>query len=149
MKTRRGWMIALSFTLLVGTVTWLPAATDEADSKQALQQELQVLLNARVLTARRCVEATQAAYKAETVLLSDLLDSMTRLRDAELALAITPFEELAALKLHVERVSNVEKKIKVLFDMGSRGGEANQWTAAKTALQSAEIEVLKARIKMK
>jgi outer membrane protein TolC len=107
------------------------------------------MLYKRVETAQLCFDATQAAYQAETVTVDQLITAMNNLVDAKLAVARTPQEEIAALEEHVKNTQNLEQKIKQLYDVGSRGGEADVYALAKFTRETAQISLLKARLKTK
>ena len=80
---------------------------------------------------------------------SDLAYATRTLADAQVALTTTPDEEIAARQEHVERAKRQEAKLKVLFEAGRRGGEAPVYYSAKRERDSAEISLLKARLKAK
>ena len=58
-------------------------------------------------------------------------------------------EEIAAWTKHVERMKQSETKIEKLFRSGTRGGEAKEYATAKRERESAEIGLLRARIKIR
>ena len=72
-----------------------------------------------------------------------------KLVEAQVAAAATPAEELAALTRHLTRMEQIEQRIRRLYDLGAKGGEANSYALAKLERQNAEIAILKARIKAK
>ncbi len=90
-----------------------------------------------------------AAFEADTVTFDTYADAMKKLAEAEVALATTPQEKLAALERHLERTKQVETKIKLLYDVGTPGGESKEYFSAKRDRESAEIWLLKARIQAK
>jgi hypothetical protein len=141
---------ALCVSLVVcGVSVLLGADEDVGQSKAALENRLQELLKERVTTAERAVDATQAAFGAQTITLDVLLDCVNKLADAELAVAGTDAEKFAALEKRVALLLATEEKIQVLFNVGGRGGEAKEYAMAQRERQSAEIALIQARLKAK
>ena len=118
-------------------------------NREALEQQLKVVLKERARSANYANEATRTAYEAETVDFDALADSFEKLADAEVDLATTPKEKIAALESNVDRTKKVELLAKMQFDAGKRGGEANRYYSAKRNREAAEIRLLKFRIKAK
>jgi hypothetical protein len=139
---------ALCVSLVVCGVSVLSGADEDVgQSKAALENRLQELLKERVTTAERAVEATQAAFEAATVTLDVLIDCVNKLAEAELAVAATHAEKLAALEKRVASLLRIEEKIQALFNIGGRGGEAKDYAMAQRERQSAEIALIEARLK--
>jgi hypothetical protein len=148
MSTRWSLSIALCLVILAVSTTLLIADDKQNDmSIRLLEEQLKALLEERVQTAFLCLSATQAAFEAETVSLGDLLDAMEKLENAELSMVTKPEQEIATMKRHVTRLQQVEKKIELLYRVGTKGGEAKEYSRVKRERESAEIAVLKARIK--
>ena len=80
--------------------------------------------------AERAYEALQAAYEAETVELQSLLDWSLRWYQEARAAAQNDQERIAAARDHLDRMVRLQKKVQLLFERGSRGGEANRQLAA-------------------
>jgi outer membrane protein TolC len=147
MTTRTLAIAAACLTiLLVGL--GIGRAAEAGDDNARLKDELMGLLKERVESAQTAMDAVQAAFDAETVTFDVLLDAMNKLVEAEVAAATTPKEEIAALQRHVDRTKQFEKKVKALFDLGTRGGEAKEYYSAKRERQSAEIALLQARLRV-
>ncbi len=108
------------------------AAPHEAEpDKATLERQLQQLLKARVESARLVLEATRANFEAGTVPLDDLAAPAKRLAEAELAVATNPEEQVAALNKYLTVARQVEKKIRMLYEIGTAGGEATKYHEAK------------------
>jgi hypothetical protein len=147
MRTRQLLIVAACLVSLGGAVVVLYGATkDKEPTKGELEQQLQGLLDDRVKTADRCVQATQAAYEAETVTLDRLLAAFENLKEARLAVAGSQAAIIDALEQHVDRLQNTHKKIELLYEVGAKGGEVTQMTEVKFAYETAQIELLRARI---
>jgi len=113
----------------------------------ALEKRLKELLDERVITAEQAKDALQAAFEAQTVTLFDLVNAANRLKEARLAVASTPAQELDALEKHLDLLRSTEAMIKALYDAGTRGGEAKEYTTVRRERESAEIAYIKARLK--
>jgi hypothetical protein len=134
-------------TLVAGAAVASAAEPQEDESKAALEKQLQKLLHERVATAELAVVAMQAAYEAQTVALFDFLDGANKLVEARLAVAATREQEIDALEKHLKLMQTIEQNLKALYDLGSRGGEAKEYAAAQRERQSAQIALIKARLK--
>ena len=148
MKLRRLSVMAASVSVAGAAILY--GATIEVDSsKTELEQQLKDALTTRAESAQSAFDAMEASFDAETVTFSDLADATRALAEAQLALATKPEEVIAALEGHVERAKRQEDKLKELFEAGRRGGEATVYYSAKRERESAEISLLKARLKAK
>jgi hypothetical protein len=146
MNLRRLLMVAAGVLSIAGGA-FLYA--DAGASKAALEQQLKESLKTRAESAQRAFEAMAAAFEADTVTLDTFADAMKKLSEAELALATNSEEKIAALQRNVERTKQVETKIKLLYDSGAAGGESKDYFSAKRDRETAEIMLLKAKIKAK
>jgi hypothetical protein len=149
MQKLRIVLLAVWLTSVGGTLVYVLADEKKDFDVAEMKTQLNEMQCKRVETAQLCFDATQAAYGAETVTASQLITAMNNLVEAKLAVARSPLEEIAVLEEHVKHAQNVEKKIKVVYDVGSRRGEADTYTLAKFTRESAEISLLKARLKTK
>lgn len=148
MKSRGFILVAACALLLAAGATVLSAANVLEDQKTAaLEKRLNKLLDERVITAERAKDALVAAFEAQTTTLFDFMDAANKLREARLAAAKTPAQELDALEKHLDLMRNVEQKIKVLYDIGTRGGEIKEYSTAQRERQSAEIAYIQALLK--
>jgi len=148
MKMRTFLAIAACLASAGGATLLFGAAQNEADaSRTALEQQLQEALKTRAASAQRAVEAMTAAFESETVTFDTFADAMKKLAEAEVALTTTPEEKIAALQRYVQRTKQAETKIKLLYNVGTRGGEAKEYFSAKRDRESAEIMLLKARMR--
>jgi phage tail sheath protein FI len=139
MKIRHVWVIAACLAAVAGTAL-VHGGSNQADAgKAALEQQLKDLLKQRVESAERALEAMQAAYNAETVIFTDLVEAANKVVEAKSARADTPKEKIAALENHVDFVKNQEAKIGALYKEGARGGEQAAYYTAKRERESAEI----------
>src|ERR1700732_657207 len=146
MNTRPFVLPTACLIVAAGALTFVAADAEKNTDAAAIKKQLNELLNKRVETAIRSFDSMQAAYEAETAVLSDLIMTMNNLVEAKLAVARTPQEEIAALEEHVTRAKQIERKIELLYQGGSRGGEANQYSLIMFTRESAEIALLKARL---
>jgi len=145
MATRRVLLAAVCFAF-VGSVAVLYGAT-AGDNAADLERQLNELRKARVASAQKAVEAEEAAIQANMATDDSLLDVTRNLVDAELDLATTPEEEIAAWEKYVKVARLAEEKRKVLHELTTRGGEASEYYTAIQERQRAEIELLKAKLK--
>jgi hypothetical protein len=122
------------------------AAKPDAKERANLEARLEKLRADRVESARKACEAYRAAFEAETVSLLDVLVAFDAQLDAELDAAKTPDEAIAARKQYVLRVRQAEEKIKALYDVGARGGEAEKYAKVKSCREAAEIALIKAQL---
>ena len=145
----RGFILVVVFALsLAAGVTALSAAEVlESQKNPALEKRLNKLLDERVITAERAKDALLAAFEAQTTTLIDLVAALNKLKEARLAAAKTPAQELDALEKHLDVMRNTENKIKVLYNIGTRGGEAKEYSTAQRERQSAEIAYIQALLK--
>jgi hypothetical protein len=146
MQRRRATQ-ACAFALLAVAATATPALAQEKPDQAQLENELQKLLHERVETANVAKDAVQAAYDAATVTLPYLIDTLNKLRDARLAVAATPAEEIDVLEDHLKRMQQTEQKVAVLHREGLRGGEAKDYFTVKRERETAQIDLLRARLK--
>ena len=141
-------LIVVACLLSVTCAALLYGAAKEADAtREALELQLQDALRSRAESAQSAFDAIEASYLAETVTYSDLAEATVKLAEAELALATKPKEKVVAWERHVERAKKQETMLKELFEAGGRGGEASVYYPAKRERESAEISLLKARLK--
>jgi hypothetical protein len=137
--------IAIACVVKVG---FLPSAgANEADvPKEGNPAQLNKLRTERVETLREHVKATRAAHDTDTVPLENLLTANQELLDAELELAATRQERLAIYEKTVDHTKQLETKIKALFDVGARGGEAEKYFHSKAARLRVEIALERERL---
>lgn len=144
----RGFILVVVCALSLAAASTLSGANgQEEEGKAALEKRLQELLKERVKTAERATAAMKAAFEAQTVVLYHFLDAANKLVEARLAVATTPAQEIDALEKHLELLQKIEQKIRELYDIGTRGGEANELAAAQRERQSADIALTQARLK--
>jgi hypothetical protein len=122
------------------------SAADAPEGPQTLEMRLRQLQVSRVQTARKSRDATLAAFQADTVTLGDLMTATHGLLTAELGVAKTPGQRVAAHKRHVEDLRQCEQKIEALFRVGARGGEAEKYATARFNRETAEIALVEACI---
>ncbi|MGD9721605.1 MAG: M56 family metallopeptidase [Pirellulales bacterium] len=91
--------------------------------------------------AERSYEAHMAAFEAETVTMPTVYDWSLRWKQAAQALAKDHAGRVQAVQNHVDRMRNLQQKIKVLYEIGNRGGEAKDYAAANFYLAEAEREL--------
>lgn len=76
--------------------------------------------------AERGFEAARAAYDTDTITLDEVCAWSLRLLSAMEVTARSPDEKVAAAKANLVRFESLRTKIKALFDVGARGGEAEK-----------------------
>jgi hypothetical protein len=150
MNTRKLTMFAACLIVSIGVFAMFRSAdARDAGPADKYKDELNTLLKQRVETAQYAHDAVQAAYDAETATLDWLLDAINKLIEAEVATATGQREEIAALEKHVQLIKQVEDKTKALYEKGAKGGEAKDYYTVKRERESAEIALLKKRLKVK
>lgn len=87
--------------------------------------------------AERTYEATDAAYNAGAATSTELYVWSRRWLDGQRALAKTNKQEMAALRVHRERMKRLFLKINALYIEGVKGGEAERFHAAQYYLTEA------------
>jgi outer membrane protein TolC len=148
MRARRFILVVVCALSLAGGVCVLSGAGANQDqTTAALEEQLQELLHERVKTAQRAMDATQAAFEAQTVTLLGVVEAANKLVEAKLAIATTGAQRIEALEQHLQRAQQTEQKIEVLYKVGARGGEAKEHATAKRERQSAEIALIQAQLK--
>lgn len=121
----------------------VPAA-EKPGNQQSLQARRKQLLADRVKSAQMACEATRAAHEADTITLGDVVRAIDALWNAELGVADTASQRIAA---HVKRIENLwqlQMKVDVLFEKGDRGGEAEKMARMEYCLADAEIALIDA-----
>jgi uncharacterized protein with von Willebrand factor type A (vWA) domain len=149
MRARDGITMALAVFYFVCGGSFAALADEQpfapkADSRSEIKSQLRDLLDQRVATAQRNLEATQAASDAEVTPLSDYLRASNDLCKAERAAAKTAEQKFTALANHAERMRQSERKVEALWREGSKGGSAMELAQVQYELESARIAVLKA-----
>jgi hypothetical protein len=89
--------------------------------------------------AAKTFEATKATYEMGTNTLANLHHWSRQLVLAERALAETKEEDRAALVSYWKRSRQTYLKVRALYNTGSRGGEAEKFSAAAYYLAEAEL----------
>ena len=150
MSTRRLLSMVLCFVSLVSSTNILTADDKQDDTSiHLLEEQLKALLEERLQSAHLCLQATQAAFDAETVTLGELLGAMNKFMDAELSMVTKPEHQFDIMDRHAIRLKGLETKVELLYRVGTKGVEAKEYSRVKRERESAEIAVLKARIKAK
>jgi|GEM_PF-2968461 len=108
-----------------------PSAAEPETPVKAAQRKM-------VEFAKKTYEANDAAYKAGTITLDQLFHWSTLWLSAELALAESREEQIAAAQRNLARLKVVEANIRRLYEQGSRGGEHNAMSAANYHVADAE-----------
>lgn len=137
--------------VLAGGLTVSFAARDDADAKsgstngsaaaKAHPAEAKAVLGA----AREFWDAKMAIQELGVLTFSDDLYIWScRLMEAERALAATAEAEQAALLAHWERMEDIYRKIRALFETATKGGEPDKLAAAKYYRAQAELWLVEA-----
>jgi beta-lactamase regulating signal transducer with metallopeptidase domain len=114
------------------------------DQELAAKDAVNEAANKMVKQAERAFEATQAAYDAETASLGALYDWSLRWMRAAQNAAPTPKENVAAAQAHLKRMRGLQKRIHLLYFVGTRGGDAKDEAAANYYVAEAERIVAEA-----
>ena len=112
------------------------AAADDGPSGAASGRDA---AEAMLQAARRTSNSTEAAIDAGTRPFSDLYVWSRRWLEAERAAADDNDGELAALKDHSARMTQLYRKVKALHVSGTRGGEAEFFHGAQFQVAEAEL----------
>ena len=149
MRTRYLGLVTIAAVCLSVTA-WLQGASKDSDSNKAeLERQLHDALQARVETAQAVMDAVQASYEAQTVTFHQVVVAARDLIEAKLDACKNVDEEIALLQKQLDVMKANEARVEQLYNLGTRGGEARDYFTAKRERQTAEIELLKARIKAK
>ena len=109
-----------------------PPAAEPADTPvKAAQRKM-------VEFARKTYEANDAAYKAGTITLDQVFHWSTLWLTAELAIADSREDQIAAAQRNLARLKVIEANIRRLFEQQARGGEHNAMSAANYHVADAE-----------
>ena len=117
-------------------------AADNTDAPQQLETRLKQLLADRVTVAKLASAGCLAAYQAETVPLDNVIWAIDALWKADLAVATTADQRIAAHVKRIEQLWYLDEKVKALFDRGLRGGEGEKMARAEYCLTDAEIALV-------
>jgi RNA polymerase sigma factor (sigma-70 family) len=116
-------LVAVSGTTIVGQQASTGRAKPKpaANVKEAPRREDPELAVRRhvVEAARRRMEAQRKFYEEGRITIDRFLSALTRVKDAEVAAARTQNERLAAIKVYVERLEDVETREKAALDAGT------------------------------
>ncbi|HUY32928.1 MAG TPA: hypothetical protein VMV69_09115 [Pirellulales bacterium] len=141
MKTKT-WATGIGLVLLLGAGPKerpvARAAPDDAPG-EAVGAEAVEARETMLRAARRTNNTTEAAYDAGNRPFSDLYAWSRRWLEAERAGAEDNDGELAALKDHSARMTQLYRKVKALHVHGVRGGEAERFHAAQFQVAEAEL----------
>jgi beta-lactamase regulating signal transducer with metallopeptidase domain len=91
-----------------------------------------------VEAAKKAFEATLSAYLSGTTTLDPLVAWSTRWLAAELVLAKTRDDQVAAARANLERLQSIHRGIAALYTSGSRGGESQQMETINYYVADAE-----------
>ena len=145
--TRRRVAVSLLALVTLALATTLAGGDQAPGAKSDVEKKLQEALAARAPIAQRSLQATQAAFEAQTVTFDQWVYASVALKDAKLGVATDDTARIAALDEALERASNMEKKIELLYNVGTKGGEAAQYALAQRVRLDAEIELYREQLK--
>jgi hypothetical protein len=123
------------------------AAPVPAGLDAATQAQIKALQKERRDALRDAIKATQKAYEAGRVTWDSFVRVSRRLLDAELALATTAAERIAAHEAHVAILRNAEQLAKGRYEAGHL--IFAEYQIARAARAKGEIELLRAGGKLK
>jgi hypothetical protein len=141
MTRRNRLAVAGLIALSVSTAVVIAGVGTENQLKELFQQHLE--------TAKRNVEATEAAYVTGACSLSELIGAEKALRDARLDTASTPAERIVVLEDHLKTISNLEQQIERLYRIAGKGGEAERFWRAKLEREGAQIDLFRETLRAK
>ena len=101
-------------------------------------------LLAERLASGKAKDATLAAYEAETVPFGALVAAIEAKWQAELAVATTPEEIIAAHVRHVQDFGDRQLAVEALYNVAAIGGEAEKVGTARYHFRAADIALAKA-----
>ncbi len=146
--TRRQVVAISLLSFVVLTLTTVLIGKDQAGSgKDDGDNKLKAAMTERVQVAKRCLNATEQAYQAQTTTLDQLLDAQRGLKDARLDVATSQADRIKALEQWVKSAQEREQVIKLLNERGMKGGEAMHHAQALRAKLDAEIELYREQAK--
>ncbi|HEY2837813.1 MAG TPA: HEAT repeat domain-containing protein [Pirellulales bacterium] len=132
-----------------------PAETsaDEPADKPAAAPDPLAVANAELVEAgERGFEAASASYNNDTITLDEVCAWSLRWLSAMEVTAKAPEDKVVAAKANLQRFEGLRDRVKVLYDMGVRGGEAEKMAMtdyyvadAKRRLAHAEREAVRAQ----
>jgi outer membrane protein TolC len=142
-RTVRAWLLAA--VLLGGGVAWgrapaTPGAGPALD--KATQAQVRKLLEERRDALRKVIEARQKEFEVGRGSLDGLLRTARKLLQAELELATTPAQRIAAHQAHYDIAKKVEEMNATRYDAGRLSFADYQ--ESRAARLAAEIALLRA-----
>ena len=141
--------ICFAGILCVGVGAALAVSAEQGSNRAEREKKLQELLVARAKTADDALNATITGHQEDgTPILQFLLVEQKRFT-ADLEVAKTPAEKLAAYERHLRSLRETERKLYALYVAGSKGGEPDLYFTVKLTRETAEIELLKVRLQSK
>jgi beta-lactamase regulating signal transducer with metallopeptidase domain len=111
---------------------------EEVDEPTAKQRAIAIASQKMVVQARRAFDANLAAFTAETAPLEAVYGWSLRWMTAAQSAAGIPPQKVAAARAHLDRMRSLQKKIHLLYVVGTRGGEAKEEAAANFYVAEAE-----------
>ena len=125
----------------------LTAGANEADRPQeGSLVQLTKLRIERVEALREHVKATKAAYDTDSVPLEQLLTANLEQLEAELDVVTARAERVAVFEKMLEQAAHLEAKVKALYLIGAKGGEAEKYFHAKATRLAMEIRLEQERL---
>jgi hypothetical protein len=122
-----------------------PAAPRQGEDRPAAEDEVTKLAQERLEAAREVYRLLQAQIKTGSVSPQELCLWSPHLLDAELDVATTKAERVAALKAHVNLMKDNERFVKALVDVGR--APATELGKAKVLRLEAELRLAKEKAK--
>ncbi|MEX2114990.1 MAG: M56 family metallopeptidase [Pirellulales bacterium] len=107
------------------------AAPHSTAQQRAAQQRM-------IEHATKAYSAHLAAFEAQTVTMPPVYEWSLRWMQAAQAIAKNHAERIAAASQHVERMAELQKRTELLYQIGTKGGEAKDYAAANYYLAEAE-----------
>lgn len=100
---------------------------------------LEALRAERLATAEKLLKASVAAYEADTIGVADVVSASREALKAQLAVAKTKPERIAAYRKHLDWAKKFEQQVEALYKVGAKGGQVETYERAK--LQRLKVEV--------
>jgi beta-lactamase regulating signal transducer with metallopeptidase domain len=142
LDSRRRTMTRMNRLVVAGLIA-LSVSTAVVIAGVGTEDQLGELLQQRLETAKRNVEATEAAYVTGICSLSELLGAEKALRDVQLDTAATAAERIVVLEDHLKTIGDLEQQIENRYRLAERGGEAERFYRVKLERESAQIDLLR------
>ncbi len=115
-----------------------PDSAVPGDTADEIPEAVRLAKERMAKDAARAFVAWNAAYKSGTCTIDNVFFWSNRLLAAELDVARTRDEQIAAAEANLARTQEIQKQVAMLYTAGSKGGEATAMSAADYHVAEAE-----------